>query len=96
MWRRQPILPHPLPSIHARAAVTLHDARGIPTRLVNPITPEDTRDSGSCFAAGLGELRHPRGARREKWSPVQVARLLEAAGIPFGGSAANDAGVVAA
>ena len=55
VWRRQPILPHPLPSIHARVAVTLHDARGIPTRLVNPITPEDTRDSGSCFAAGLEE-----------------------------------------
>src|SRR6516225_5138922 len=65
MWRPQPILPHLLPSIHGQAAVTLHDVRGIPTRLVNPITPEDTRDSGSCFAAGLEERGHPRGARRE-------------------------------
>ena len=75
MWRRQPILPHPLPSIHARAAVTLHDARGIPTRLVNPITLEDTRDSGSCFAAGLDERGIPT-ARGGKWSAVQVARLI--------------------
>jgi len=47
-----------LPSIHGRAAVTLHDARGIPTRLVNPITPEDTRDSGSCLLGpGRGKAR---------------------------------------
>jgi hypothetical protein len=66
MWRRQPILPHLLPSIHGRAAVTLHDARGIRTRLVNPITPEDTRDSGSCFAEGLDErgIHVARGGRR--------------------------------
>ena len=94
MWRPQPILPHLLPSIHGQAAVTLHDVRGIPTRLVNPITPEDTRDSGSCFAAGLEERGIP-AARGGKWSAVQVARLLEAAGIPFDGSPVNDTSAVA-
>ena len=83
MWDRQPILcQHLPPSIHGRAAVTLHDARGIPTRLVNPITPEDTRDSGSCFAAGLDERGIPT-ARGGKWSAVQVARLIEDIERPF-------------
>jgi hypothetical protein len=35
-------------------------------------------------------------ARGGKWSAVQVARLLGAAGIPFAGSAANGASVGAA
>jgi len=59
MWRPQPILPHPLPSIHARASATLHDARGIPTRLVNPITPEDTRDSGNCLLRDCTSVTSP-------------------------------------
>ena len=94
MWRRQPILPHPLPSIQARAAVTLHDARGIPTRLVNPITPEDMRDSGSRLLRGLDERGIP-AARGGQWSAPQVMWLLERAGIPFGGSAANFASAAA-
>ena len=38
-------------------------------------------------AAGLGERGIP-AARGGKWSAVQVARLLEAAAIPFDASAA--------
>jgi len=48
-----------------------------------------------AIAAGLEERGIP-AARGGKWSAVQVARLLGAAGIPFGGSAANDASVAAA
>jgi hypothetical protein len=48
-----------------------------------------------AIAKELDERGIPR-ARGGKWSAVQVARLLRAAGIPFGGSAANDASVVAA
>jgi DNA invertase Pin-like site-specific DNA recombinase len=46
-------------------------------------------------AAGLEERGIP-AARRGKWSAVQVARLLGAAGIPFGGSVASGARVGAA
>ena len=52
-------------------------------------------ESLRAIAAGLEERGIP-AARGGKWSAVQVARLWGAAGIPFGGSAANDAGVVAA
>jgi hypothetical protein len=48
-----------------------------------------------AIAAGLNERGIP-AARDGKWSAVQVARLLGVAGIPFGGSAANGASVVAA
>jgi hypothetical protein len=40
------------------------------------------------IAAGLDERGIP-AARGGKWSAAQVARLLGAAGIPFGGSVAN-------
>jgi hypothetical protein len=52
-------------------------------------------ESLRAIAAGLGERGIPT-ARGGKWSSVQVARLLEAASIPFGGSAANCASVGAA
>jgi DNA invertase Pin-like site-specific DNA recombinase len=42
------------------------------------------------IAAGLDERGIP-AARGGKWSAAQVARLLGAAGIPFGGSVANGA-----
>jgi hypothetical protein len=47
------------------------------------------------IAAGLDERGIP-AARGGKWSAVQVARLLGAAGIPFGGSVANGARLGAA
>jgi DNA invertase Pin-like site-specific DNA recombinase len=46
-------------------------------------------------AAGIDERGIP-AARGGKWSAVQAARLLGAAGIPFGGSVANNASVSAA
>ena len=49
-------------------------------------------ESLRAIAAGLEERGIP-AARGGKWSAVQVARLLGAAGIPFGGSTANGAGV---
>jgi hypothetical protein len=49
-------------------------------------------ESLRAIAAGL-EQRGIPAARGGKWSAVQVARLLGAAGIPFGGSAANCASV---
>jgi hypothetical protein len=51
-------------------------------------------ESLRAIAAGLDERGIP-AARGGKWSAVQVARLLGATGIPFGGSA-NGASVVAA
>ena len=42
-------------------------------------------ESLRAIAAGLEERGIP-AARGGKWSAVQVARLLEAASIPFGGS----------
>jgi DNA invertase Pin-like site-specific DNA recombinase len=53
------------------------------------------RESLRAIAAGL-EQRGIPAARGGKWSAVQVARLLGAAGIPFGGSAANCPSVGAA
>jgi DNA invertase Pin-like site-specific DNA recombinase len=44
------------------------------------------RESLRAIAAGLEERGIP-AARGGKWSAVQVARLLEAASIPFGESA---------
>jgi hypothetical protein len=52
-------------------------------------------ESLRAIAAGLEERAIPT-ARGGKWSAVQVARLLEAATIPFGGSAVNGASVGAA
>ena len=49
-------------------------------------------ESLRAIAAGLDERGIP-AARGGKSSAVQVARLLGAAGIPFGGSAANGASV---
>jgi hypothetical protein len=48
-----------------------------------------------AIAAGPDERGIP-AARGGKWSAVQVARLLGAAGIPFGGSIAMGASVGAA
>jgi hypothetical protein len=45
------------------------------------------RESLRSIAAGLEERGIP-AARGGKWSAVQVARLLEAAAVPFGVSAA--------
>ena len=45
------------------------------------------RESLRAIAAGLEERGIP-AARGGKWSAVQVARLLEAAAVPFGVSAA--------
>jgi DNA invertase Pin-like site-specific DNA recombinase len=50
------------------------------------------RESLRAIAAGLEERGIP-AARGGKWSAVQVARLLVAASIPFGGSAINGASV---
>jgi len=47
-----------------------------------------------AIAAGLDERGIP-AARGSKWSAVQVARLLGAAGIPFDGSAPNGANAAA-
>jgi hypothetical protein len=49
-------------------------------------------ESLRAIAAGLEE----RGIPAARGGPPQVMWLLERAGIPFGGSAANDASVVAA
>ena len=45
------------------------------------------RESLRAIAAGLEERGIP-AARGGKWSAVQAARLLEAAAVPFGVSAA--------
>ena len=52
-------------------------------------------ESLRAIAAGLEERGIP-AARGGKWSAVQVARLLEAATIPFGGSTVEGASVGAA
>jgi DNA invertase Pin-like site-specific DNA recombinase len=52
-------------------------------------------ESLRAIATGL-EQRGIPAARGGKWSAVQVARLLRAAGIPFDGSAVNGASVGAA
>jgi DNA invertase Pin-like site-specific DNA recombinase len=52
-------------------------------------------ESLRAIATGLEERGIP-AARGGKWSAVQVARLLGAAGIPFDGSADNGAGIGAA
>ena len=52
-------------------------------------------ESLRAIAAGLDERGIP-AARGGKWSAVQVARLLGAAGLPFGGSVPVGAGIVAA
>ena len=52
-------------------------------------------ESLRAIAAGLEERGIP-AARGGKWSAVQVARLLEAASIPFGGSNVEGAVVGAA
>ena len=51
-------------------------------------------ESLRAIAAGLEERGIP-AARGGKWSAVQVARLLGAAGIPFDGSAPNGANAAA-
>ena len=51
-------------------------------------------ESLRAIAAGLDERGIP-AALGGKWSAVQVARLLEAAGIPFDGSPVNDTSAVA-
>ena len=72
MWRRQLSLSCLLPSIHRRAAVMSHDARGIPTRgapVIHPVTiaivksikPEDMRGSGNIRHSHAGPL----------WSVIQ-------------------------
>jgi DNA invertase Pin-like site-specific DNA recombinase len=48
----------------------------------------DGADSLRAIAAGLEERGIP-AARGGKWSAVQVARLMEAAGRPFNGASAN-------
>jgi DNA invertase Pin-like site-specific DNA recombinase len=49
-------------------------------------------ESLRVIATGLDERGIPT-ARGGKWSAVQVARLLESASIPFGGSAVEGASV---
>ena len=83
---------------HKAAAAAKHEKSRARAADLAPIIEELQAagyESLRAIAAGLEERGIP-AARGGKWSAVQVARLLGAAGIPFGGSAANDASVAAA